>query len=160
MADILADGKIRIFLVPTIANMAAPTTTEIAAGTELTKLVTFDGMIGFEADTAYAESTPIDGKYDTMMPDRVSFSNPALRLKKQTGTDTAHITMVYGYAAYLVIRRDVDSATAIASGDKVEVYQIACGETKRLNVEKNTVARYEVPLGFTPSQPNLRATVA
>jgi hypothetical protein len=35
MADIIVDGQTRVAYVPTIANIAAPTTTELNAGTLL-----------------------------------------------------------------------------------------------------------------------------
>jgi hypothetical protein len=44
MPDMLTDGNIKVTFVPTIADPAAPTTTELTAGTDLECLITSDGL--------------------------------------------------------------------------------------------------------------------
>lgn len=159
MADIIVDGKIRIFWVTTIADIAAPTTTELDAGIRLDNWVTPDGLVGFEGNTAEVDTTAINSRFDTKRPGRVGFEGTMLRLKKQTGTDTAFDTLVYEAEGHVVVRRDTLSDTAWASSDDVEVYPAVCGEARFLAPEANTVRRYEVPM-MVSSQPELRAVVA
>jgi hypothetical protein len=48
MADITSDGKTRVYWVTSIANINAPTTTELNAGIDLTSTLTADGLSGFQ----------------------------------------------------------------------------------------------------------------
>lgn len=159
MADIYVDGFIRVAFVPTISNIAAPTTTELNAGTLLSSIVTADGLVGFEATTAEVDTTALDSTFDTKGIGRDSFEGTMLRIKKQDGTDTVFNLLTRGTTGYIVVRRDVLSATAWTAAQKVEVFPIVCGRERNLAPEANTVRRYEVPTMVT-SAPNLRATVA
>lgn len=159
MADITADGKTRVSWVPTIANIAAPTTTELNAGMLLHSTLTADGLAGFRPETADVDTSSLDSTFSTMVNGRTSFSGTMLRLKKQSGTDTIFDTLVRDTAGYVVIRRSTTASTAWASSQKVEVYPALCGEVARMDPEPNTVERYEVPIKIT-SAPNLRAAVA
>lgn len=159
MADIVIDGMTRVDWVSAISNQAAPTTTELNAGIALTTTVTDDGLIGWEPETADVPTTPLSGTFDTVDVGRVSFSGTALRLKKQTSTDTIYDTLVKNTAGYIVIRRNVAYNTAWTAAQKVEVFPVKCGETKALMPAANTLSRYEVPMKIT-SAPTMRATVA
>lgn len=159
MADIPVDGMTRVDWVSAISNNAAPTTAELNAGIALTLKVTDDGLIGFEADTADVPTTSLADVFDTVDVGRVSYSGTALRIKKQTSTDTIYDTLVKGTAGYLVVRRNTAYNTAWTAAQKVEVYPVKCGETKFVMPAANTLSRYEVPMKIT-SAPTLRATVA
>lgn len=160
MADVFADGNTRVAWVPAISNIALPTTTELNAGTLLQSYITSDGLIGFDAQTAEVDTTSLASTFNTKTIGRDSFSNTALRLKKQTyGSDTAWATLTRGTAGYIVIRRGVAETTAWASSQAVEVYPVTCGQTRNLAPEANSVQKYEVPVPIS-SAPNLRAAVA
>ncbi len=157
--DIPNDGKTRVSYVPSVANLAAPTVAELNAGLLLQSLITADGLIGWEAETADVPTDALDSTFETKTIGRDSFSGTMLRLKRQAGTDTAFTTLTRGTTGYIVIRRYVTSTTAWAAGQKVNVYPIVCGQTRELQPEANSVARYEVPMKISDS-PELRATVA
>lgn len=159
MADSNADGRTKVYSVPSIANIAAPTVAELNAGVALDGLMTPDGLVGFEPDTGDVDNSKLNSTFSTVSAGRVSFSGTLLRLIKQTGTDTVYNTLVYAFATNIVVRRDVTASTAWATSDKVEVYPIQCGEIRNLAPEANSVHKYEVMTKIT-SQPNLRATVA
>ena len=159
MADIITDGRTKVWSVPSISNLAAPTTSELNAGTSLEALLTPDGVVGFEPDTADVDNSALNSTFDTKLPGRAGFSGTALRLKKQAGTDTVYNTLIRDYVTNIVIRRGTTASTAWASSDKVEVYPVQCGEVRNLPPEANSVQKYEVPAKVT-TQPNLRATVA
>jgi hypothetical protein len=159
MADITADGKTRVYWVSTIANIAAPTTTELNAGIALHSTMTADGLNGFRPDTADVDTSALDSTFNTTVNGRTSFDNTMIRLKKQSGTDTIFTTLVRDTAGYLVIRRSITASTAWASAQAVEVYPALCGEVARVDPEPNTVERYEIPMKIT-SSPSLRAAVA
>ncbi len=159
MADITADGKTRVAWVPTIANINAPTTTELNAGILLHSTLTADGFSGFRPETADVDTSALDSTFTTMVNGRTSFSGTVLRLKKQSGTDTIYTTLVRDTAGYVVVRRSTAASTAWASSQAVEVYPALCGETARMDPDPNTVERYEVPIKIT-SSPALRSSVA
>jgi len=157
--DSLADGRTRVSWVPSITNINAPTTTELNAGTLLHSLLTADGLMGMQPDTADVDTSSLDSTFNTTVAGRASFSGTGLRLKKQTGTDSVYNLLVRDLAGFLVIRRDSAASTAWASGDKVEVYPAVLGEVRNLDPEPNSVHKYEVPIKVS-SAPNLRSTVA
>jgi hypothetical protein len=159
VTDSGADGRTKVYSVPTIANIAAPTVAELNAGVALDVLMTPDGLVGFEPDTADVPNSKLSSTFDTVTPGRASFSGTLLRLYKQSGTDTVYNTLVYAFATNIVVRRDVTSTTAWTIGQAAEVYPVQCGEVRNLPPEANTDHRYEVITKIT-SQPNLRATVA
>jgi hypothetical protein len=159
VADSNTDGRTRVYSVPSISNIAAPTTTELNAGTDLSGLITPDGLVGFEPDTADVDNSKLNSTFDTKTAGRASFSGTLIRMVKQTGTDSVYNTFVYGYTTNIVIRRDITSGTAWASAQAIEVYPVQCGEIRNLPPEPNSVHKYEVMTKIT-SQPNLRAAVA
>jgi hypothetical protein len=159
VADITADGKTRVYWVSTIANINAPTTTELNAGIALQSTMTADGLNGFQPDTADVDTSALDSTFSTTVNGRTSFSNTSVRLKKQSGTDTIFTTLVRDTAGYVVIRRSITASTAWASSQACEVYPALCGEVSRIDPEPNTVERYEIPMKITAS-PALRAAVA
>lgn len=161
MTDIPVDGMTRVYWVPTIANLAAPTVAELNAGTNLTYRTTRDGLMGYEPTTAKVDNASLGDTYDTVTTGTDSFGDTALRLKRQTplAGDIVFTTLVKGAQGNVVIRRDIDRNTAWATGQLCEVHPTTCGRRKRLAPEQNTVTRYEVPT-FVSSEPQLDAIVA
>lgn len=148
-----------MYSVPSIASIAAPTVAELNAGTDLSGLITPDGLEGFEPDTGDVDNSKLNSTFNSVLPGRVSVSGTQITIIKQTGTDTVYNTLVYGYATNIVIRRDVTSSTAWTIADKVEVWPSTCGEVKNLKPAPNEVHKVTIPFKAS-AQPNLRATVA
>lgn len=160
MADIYGDGQVRVAYVPTIANIALPTTTELNAGILLHDTMTPDGLQGFEATTAPVDTSALSSTFDTNSIGRDSYSNTLVRLKKQTvGSDTIRTTLTRGTLGYIVIRRGIPATTAWASTQQVEVYPIICGRRKEQAPTKNALLFYEVPTMINIA-PNPDAAVA
>lgn len=159
MPDIVSDANTRVAWVPTIANIQAPTTTELNAGMLLHSTMSADGLVGFRPETADVPNTKLDSDFNTVDVGRTNLSGTMLRLFKQSGTDTIYDTLIKGAAGYVVIRRSVAASTAWTTGQKVQVYPAKCGETAWLDPEENTDERYEVPIKVT-AKPALRAAVA
>lgn len=160
MPDVATDGRTKVWSVPSIANIAAPTVAELNAGTALEARITPDGLVGFEPDTSAIDTSSLNSTKNTKTPGRVNLDGTMLRMKKQSpGADTVYNTLVYGYATNIVIRRDTLSSTAWTAADKVEVYPVTCGEVRDLPPEANSLHKYEVPAMVTGDW-NQRATVA
>lgn len=159
MPDVITDGRTKVWSVPSIVNIAAPTVAELNAGTTLECLITPDGLVGFEPETSDIDNSSLCSVANTKIPGREDYSNTMLRLKKQTGVDTVYNTLVRDYITHIVIRRDILATTAWAAGDKVEVYPTQLGQVRNLAPEANSLHKYEVPTKVTNTT-NLRATVA
>lgn len=159
MADIVADGRTRVAWVPAIANIAAPTTTELNAGMLLQSLLTPDGLAGFQPDTAKVDTSSLASTFSTARNGRTSFDAPMLTLKKQDTGDTAYTTLIRGATGFLAIRTSVTESTAWTSTQALRVFPVECGEVQHVDIEANSLERYQVPLTVT-SSPNLRAAVA
>lgn len=159
MADIVVDGKTRVFWVPSMANPNAGTTTELNAGLNLTSILTRDGLIGFGPETAEVDSTGLDATFEAKKAGTATFGETKLRLKKQSGTDTAYTTLTYAAAGYVVIRRNISQSTAWASTQAYEAFPAECGYRMYLDPELNTLSRYEVRI-FITDDPYLDAAVA
>jgi hypothetical protein len=164
MADVVADGKTRVYWVTTIATQNAPTTTELNAGIDLTSTLTADGLNGFQPDTAAVDVSSLASTFTANVNGRTSFSSTKLRLKKQASGDTIFTTLVRDTAGFVVIRRSITQSTAWASSQAIEVYPALIGEVARMDPEPNTVERYELPImitgGTSGTGPSLRAAVA
>lgn len=160
MADIVADGFTRVAWVTAIASIAAPTTAELNAGILLHDVMTSDGFNGFQPDTASVPTSKFSSKFDTSQPGRISFSGTMLRFCKQVSGDTVFTTLYpIGVAGYVVVRRSLAAASVWASTQAIEVYPTTTGQGRKLDLEPNTLERWESPLMFNAT-PNLAAAVA
>jgi hypothetical protein len=159
MPDIIGDGKERWDWVPSIANIAAPTTAELNAGIRLSQWMTKDGATGWQPETADAPTSSIESTFDTNVNGRRSFNGPRLRFKKQSGSDSAYTTLLPDVTGYVTRRKSLAAATAFASTQPLQVFPVMCGEAAWLDQEDNMPERFDVPMKVT-AQPNLRAAVA
>jgi len=159
MPDVIIDGYINIWLVPTIPNIAAPVAATIAAGTAIEMLLTPEGLNGFESTTNWVDNSALGSTFGTQLPGTVSYGDMSLQFKWQSGTDTLWNTLVFGYQTNVVIRRRILRTTAIAASQPVEVYPVTCGQYTPAAYERNSLARFSIPIGLN-SEPNLRAVVA
>jgi hypothetical protein len=159
MADIVVDGKTRVYWVTTISNIAAPTVAELNAGINITSICTRDGLIGFGPDTADVDSTGLDATFEAKRAGTAQFGDVRLRLKKQSSGDTTYTTLTYQTEGYVVIRRNVAQGTAWAASQNAEVFPAQCGYRMYMDPELNTLSRYEIPIKIT-DDPNLDAVVA
>lgn len=159
MADVILDGYIKVWSVPTINTLTAPTTAELNAGVAYELLLTQDGLNGFASTTNWVNNAALGSTFDTQLPGTVSYGDMSLTFKWQSGTDTIFNTLVYGYQTNIVIRRRILRATAWTSTQPVEVYPVTCGQFSPSEYERNSLARFTVPVGLN-SEPQLRAAVA
>lgn len=157
MSVVLIDGMVRVTSCTAIANIAAPTTTELNAGTTLDTFLTPDGLdIGM--DTGTVDTSVLRSTFTTS---RAGRRKPSIMLKchHDSPTDTPYLLLVYQAVGFLVVRRGVAVATAYASADKLEVYPYQCGEPVQEKPQPDGTWDFSVPL-FVTSDPNTRAVVA
>ena len=159
MADVIIDGYINAWLVPVIPNIAAPVAATIAAGNAIEMQLTQEGLNGLEATTNWVNNSALGSTFDTQLPGTVSYGDMSLQFKWQAGTDTLWNLLILGYQTNLVVRRRILRTIAVASTQPVEVYPVTCGQFTPAGYERNSLARFTVPIGLN-SEPNLRAVVA
>lgn len=159
MADLINDGKTRVYWVPSISNINAPTTTELNAGSDYTQRVTPDGL-KLDPSTADVDTSSLASTFDTKTVGRVGFDVEVTFKRGDTGPeDLPYTTLKYGVSGYLAVRRGVAYATAWAAGQKAEVYPITCGEPQNVSPAANEVMKFVSPMKVT-SAPATAATVA
>jgi hypothetical protein len=159
MADMLSDGNNKVVFVPSIANTAAPTTTELNAGTALECLIMGDGLdINTDEDTVSA-----DKLCETIHAEQPGRSKTTIQLtcvRKDTAVeDVAWTTLLRGLTGYLVVRRGVAYTTAWATNQKAEVYPVKFGQRRMLKPEANGVEKF-MSQGYNTAAPVLDAVVA
>ncbi|MFD5509026.1 hypothetical protein ACFWIB_14785 [Streptomyces sp. NPDC127051] len=159
MSDLISDGKTKVVWASSIANIAAPTTTELNAGSDFTTRITPDGL-KLDPSTADVDTSSLASTYDTKTVGRVGFDVELTFKRGSTGgEDLPYTTLKYGVSGYLVVRRGADYATAWASSQKCEVYPVTCGEPANSSPAANEVMKFMSPMRVT-SAPSTAATVA
>jgi hypothetical protein len=123
VADLISDGMIRVYWVPTISNINAPTTGELNAGTRLDTYMTPDGL-RTPAETADVPNSKLSSTYDTAQAGRRKFTLGVTYIRQMPRVLEA--TLVYQASGNLVVRREVTAVTAFASTQKIEVYPAQC----------------------------------
>ena len=158
MARYANDGMIKATWAPTIANIAAPTVSELNTGDDLECHLTKDGL-----GVTNNENTVDDGAlcevFDAQLPGSYS-TQMALTLKRNNTT----LSDPWGFFArgdegYLVVRRGVAAAEAWAAGQAVEVYPAIAGQKSPAPTASNEQARMTINL-YGTSEPELDGVVA
>lgn len=153
------DGKLRVTYTSSVSNTAAPTTTELNAGTNLSSWLTKDG-IEVPSDQNMVDDSSLADTFDAQVVG--SFGGAIKLTAKRDGTpanDTAWNLITYGLTGFIVIRRGVASGTAWTVGDKVEVYPVMFHEPLPMTPASNEQSKFSATAAVT-AQPNLKATVA
>jgi hypothetical protein len=157
MARWANDGQLRVSVVTTIANIAAPTVAELNAGTLITNFITKDGLT-VPANQNYVDNSSLAETYDAQVVG--SFGGPVTMTgMRDNATDTFWDLVVYGTVTHLAVRRGVPTATAWTIAQKVEIYPIQWHEPLPTQTASNEQGRFTAAAAVR-SQPNLKATVA
>jgi hypothetical protein len=125
------DGNVKITVVLTIANTAAPTAAELNAGTT----VPADGYITGDGYSASAEqATVADERIGTTQ----TFEQPGRKTKSLSLTyvhnpasptnNALFLALTEGADVYVVTRFGLPRTTTHASAQKVQVWPVKCGE--------------------------------
>jgi hypothetical protein len=148
----------RVWWVPTVANMAAPTAAEIGAGTDISPYLPKDGLkVG--STNNRVRNDDITSAFNAEIPG--SFGNAVnLTLFRDDDEDAAWALFqtrnVYGH---LIVRRMVAVTAAVTAGQDVEVYPVATGQPVLHDTAENERVKFGVDLMVT-GPPQLAAAVA
>jgi hypothetical protein len=152
MADVPStpfDGNMAVWIVPAIANPAAPTVAEIAAGVDISCYLTPDGF----APTAEQATITDDRLCSTETFGRPGRKSRGLSLTGIDNTNSEHETefnelveaLVEGTDMFAVRRRGIPYDTAVAADQKVTVLPITPGGKQDVPPEMNSVTRSTWP---------------
>lgn len=159
MAKMLADGNVKVTYVPTIANIAAPTATELNAGTDLECLITADGF-SISVDEAVVALPALCETFDAQAPGRATYAIDVTAYRHiATVDDIAWTLLLRGLTGFYAVRYGIDVDTAWTAAQKGLVFPGVAGERK----PNPTTANGGVTFGsrwYVSSQPELNAVVA
>lgn len=148
----------RVWWVASIASIAAPTTAELAAGTDITAFTPKDGLKVGATNNAIKN----DDLTSAFMPEIAgSYGNKInLTLFRDDSADTAWtLFKARKTAGNLVIRRLTPFTTAATAAQKVEVYPVQVGQPMPEDTSENERIKFSVEM-FVTATPNLDATLA
>jgi len=114
MAVVILDGRVAVAWCTSVATLAAPTVTEINAGTRLETLITPDGLT-INPTTAAVDVSALSSLYTWKRGGRVDYSIK-LKFHHDGTTDTAWTLFPRRTSGFLVVRRGISIATAFATG--------------------------------------------
>jgi hypothetical protein len=159
MADMLNDGNIKVTYVPVIANIAAPTTTELGAGTDLECLITADGLSPSSDEDTIAIPKLCETT-NSQAPGRATYSFDLTFVRQEDeDDDVAWTTMLRRTEGFLVLRYGVPHATAWTAAQQVQVYPGSCGERRPQQPEANGATTF-MSTWYVAGQPELDGVVA
>jgi hypothetical protein len=159
MAKMLADGNVKVAYVPTIADISAPTATELNAGTDLECLITADGL-SISVDEAVVALPALCETFDAESPGRAKYAIDLTAYRHSaTVDDVAWTLLLRGLSGFLAVRYGVDVNTAWTAAQNALVFPGTAGERK----PNPTTANGGVTFGsrwYVTEQPELDAVVA
>jgi hypothetical protein len=157
MADIISDGMTRVSWVSSISNTAAPTTTELNAGTALESFVTADGWEA-STETADVDNSALNSTQNSTLAGRRTDSL-TLTFKQQGKANAPWTTFASNPTGYIVRRSGVAASTAWTASQKVTVYPVQAGFRNEMAPAPNTLEKFSVAFKVT-SAPVDTASVA
>ena len=149
MARYVHEGNTKVSFVPTIADLSAPTVAELTAGTDLSTLLTKDGLSTPDSQNMVDSSTLAD----TFDAQRVGSWGGSISLTGFRDSESANDDLwdlaVYGTEGNIVVRRGLPYSDAWAAAQNVEVYPIEFHEPVMNATAANEEARFTVACAVT-----------
>lgn len=154
MARVIANDEVWVGFATTVANIAAPTTAEVDASTDLTGY-----LVSLEATSAgNAVATPtLDTTFETSIPGTASATFTA-ELYRDDAADTGWTTLPRGTEGYFIISRFGTNGAAPASGDTVEVWPVRVISRGAVPLTSNDSQRFNIECSV-PQEPDEDAVV-
>lgn len=158
----LSDGNTRLDWVPSIANVSAPTLTELGAGSAvpLSDKVSANNYTFGAAASDTIDDPALSANSNSKGPGRSNYEAGFDFFRYVNSVDdVAWATFVdKGQHGYLVERRGKPSATAWEAGDEVTVMEVLTDSPQLLSASANSYDKFRVAF-FAQDKVDLRATV-
>jgi hypothetical protein len=161
MARLTAEGNIKVYKVPTVADKTAPTAAEIGAGTDLTPYLPTTGV-----DITWTQNNASLPMLDeSFVVSAVGTESAEIKLTGVRDPDADDFFEAFdrGENFYLVVSRfgaaqGPQTGPPAVAGSSVEVYPVQSHRPVPLKAAENEFQQAEVSLGVTDT-PVLDATV-
>lgn len=152
--SIPADGNLLVLWVPAIAIPAAPTVSELSAGTVI-------DLSGYLTGDGYSPSTDEQTVTDDRLNSRQTYEQPGrftdsleiayvYRQQDAAATDNkAFVTLKRGVTGFIVERWGKAFETAVAASDVVDVKPAKCGIQRKVPGEANSILRLNQKIFIT-----------
>lgn len=155
--EYIHEGMTKVVWVVTLSSVSTPTAIQLTAGTDITEVMTKDGLNISLSQNNVANSSLAE-QFDSQLVGSWG-GDPSLTFKRRNTTDLAWDLFEWGAVGFLVVRRGVLYTTAWAAAQDVEVYPAQAHEPIPNNTASNAQATATVKLAIT-AQPDLHAVVA
>lgn len=156
MTQRVYDNTAQVYFVATISNIASPTAAEIAAGTELTFLLTKNGWQP-NTNTNDVDASNLGTLVDGKIPGTYGF-DCKLEMFRDDPTDQGWNLWVRGTTGHLVYIPYGTPGTNPTAGKKVSVFKGSMNQKALANSGANERQTFMAP--FSVLDANLNATVA
>lgn len=152
MARYFRRGTSKIRFVPTISDIASPTSAEITAGTDLTPHIAEIG--GFTYANDPIEVPDMASVFTKTIPGEDTADDSTLTLYEDDTTNTVRSSLAKGTSGFIVLSPNGSMAAAA----KVEVWPVKVSGNNREWSAGNDPARYVVSFGII-DVPNVDSTI-
>lgn len=144
-------GKSKIYFLPAISNKAAPTSGEIAAGTNLTPSIQDPG--NFEFSNSPIATPDLDTTFTSQIPGEDTAGDAQIAFYDDDTATTIRTTLAKGVAGYIV-RMPLGNVTA----KRAEVFPVTCTGVNDNYSAGNEAALFTVGFAITAT-PTLSAVL-
>src|ERR1044072_6848304 len=147
MARLMREGTTRVYCVPTIVNLTAPTGAESNAGTQLPGHVAEVNVFPFA-------NTPVDtpdmgNSFVSKIPGEDTVDTSSFRFYEDKTSNPIRTVLAKGATGYIVIFPAGPVGASPAIGDKAEVWPVTVASNARAYSAGNEAASYNVVLSNT-----------
>ena len=152
MADIIADGMVKVGWVTTLSSLTSPTAVQITAGVDLESWLTADGL-AVELGDESVDTSALNSTFSTEKAGRGTVSIE-LTFKDQGQANPPWTTFASRPSGFLVVRSGVVATTDWAASQRVDIYSVKAGDRKPIAPAANEVAKFSVQL-FSTADPSI-----
>lgn len=141
-------GITKIYFIPTITVLSAPTTAQVTAGTNLTPQVA--EVAGFTFTNNPISTPDMDNAYVSQIAGEDTGEASSITFYElRAATDTIHDAQTKGLNGYIGIYYGGIAGGTPAAADKLEVWPVSISSNARIYSAGNEAAQYRVAYAIT-----------
>lgn len=155
MSKYIVSGKAKVVFAPAVANIAAPTTGEMSAGTILnnpggTVIAGLISMTGFTSEQGFITTADLQTDTDSKFPGRRTIGDASMMFYDDDASSTIRTALAEGTAGYICRFPYGQSA-----GKRCEVFPVTIGALNDADYDAtaNEVQKFSVAVAIT-AKPN------
>ena len=149
MARYVPEGTVEVYFVATVADAAAPTSTELNAGTDITGAMAGDLVMPFAGSTA--DAADMSSRFNKTAPGDFGGAEGTFTIHRElaSGDDTAYTTLTRGTTGYLAVaNRGLTTPGTWAIGDEVDLWPIEV-LSRENQYARNQTLRAQIAMAIT-----------